>query len=198
MSLTGIKTQPLLRGNLFTMSQWQSLFARGSWRVYPYQLGCMVRSSSTGTDVLTDGLGQFLANDYLMACTATAYGSGTLYVPQTSKVALVSAVSSSDDALTVSPALTLAEGDWLLNLGPDTGTTAPVYDGTRCRIKTDPAGNTASSTLYAATATNGQFQGWITDAFGDPAFLAVDLLVTNSSGTPQAVLPLYPLGPAIS
>ena len=41
-------------------------------------------------------------------------------------------------------------------------------------------------------------EGWIVDAFGDPAFVAVDLLVTNSSGTPQVVLPVYPLGPAIN
>ena len=203
MSLTGVKTQPLLRGNLITMSQWQALFGQAGWRLYPYQLGAMVRTAFTTGNLQLHGLGQLAANNYLLPCTATAYGDGTLYIPALSKLTRVATVSTTDDVITISPEVTLAVGDYLLNLGNDGAAAplvAPSYDGSTCRLKTDPAGNAPSAgseATYIATASNGQFQGWVVDANGDPTFEVVDLLITNGSSVPQVVLPLYQLGPAI-
>lgn len=200
MSLTGVKTQPLLRGTLATLSQWQAFFGRAGFRVYPFQLGAMVRTAFTSGSLQLDGLGQFAVSNYVLPCTATAYGAGTLYLPNTSKITRITTVSSTDDVVTISPEVTLADGDYLVNLGND-GAAAPLvapnYDGSLCALKTDPAGNTANANDYVETAQNGQFQAWIVDGDGNAAFEAVDLLITNSSGVPQVVLPLYPLGPAI-
>lgn len=194
MTLTRVKTRPVLRGTLAQASQWQSLFARQGFRVYPYQMGCMARASSTGTAVSTDGTGEFVANDYLMVCSPVEFGDGNLFAPDTSKVAKVTGVSTSDDALTLDAALVITDGDWLLNLGPDTGTTSPVYDGSRCVLYTDPAGVTANANKYVLTSQGGEFLGWIEDSSGFPTFAVVDLLVTNPSGVPQILIPVWTLG----
>jgi hypothetical protein len=87
MTLTGIKTLPLLDKSLVETGPWSALFARSGYRVYPYQLGAIARALSTGTNVLTAGLGDFVQNGYLMVCAATAYGDVNLYIPNTSKIA---------------------------------------------------------------------------------------------------------------
>lgn len=194
MSLTGVKTRAKLSGTLATLGPWSTLFARSGYRVYPYQLGCMIRTTSTGTSVDTHGLGQFdpAGTDYAIPCTATFYGDSTLFIPQVTAVTQVTAVSTSDDVLTISPARSLTAGDFLLNIGPDTGALAPVYDGSIVPLYTDNAGNNTNSNKYLVTSTPGAFLGWVNDDY-----VVVDLLITDGSGIPRIVNPFFALGPAV-
>ena len=195
MTLTGVKSRPLLRGTLAQMTQWQALLARANLRIYPYQLGCMVRANSSGTTVSTYGEGEFAANNYLMACAATAYGQGTLFIPDLARISRVSAVSGADDELTISPALSLVAGEYLLNLGNDGAATpliTPNYDGSTISLYDDNAGVSAHATDYLLTASNGEFRGWT----GSGTEL-VDLLVTDTSNGLIIAIPMVPTGPEV-
>ena len=81
MSLTGIKTLPLLRGVVEQSVPWGGTINRTGWRVYPYQLGCKVRVDSTGTTIYTYGLGDFAAGDYILVCQQVYYGNSYYYIP---------------------------------------------------------------------------------------------------------------------
>lgn len=197
MTLTNIKSKPLLRGTLAAAGPWQGLFAHASLRIYPFHIGCAVRLDSVTTSVYTSGLGEFLQNDYFIVCRPAYYGDSPLYVPQTSMISRVTSdpLAAVDDLLTISPALTLFQGDWLLNLGADTAANpliAPNYDGSRIALYTDPVGNDAAGTDYMLTGQGGGFQGWIADGYA-----IVDLLITNPSGVPTLAIPSVPPGPGV-
>ena len=192
MTLTGIKTLPLLDKSLVETGPWSSLFARSGYRVYPFKMGALVRSVPVGTTVLTAGMGEFATNDYLMVCTATAFGDANLYIPNVAKVAKVTSnpsAETSEDQLVIAPALTIAAGDFLLNLGPDSGALTPNYDGSTLTLYTDNAGTAANSNKYLLTGTNGEFRGWLPSGT-----LVCDLLATNASGVPLIVIPFITLG----
>ena len=188
MSLTGVKTLPLLRGTLASLGPWQALLGRSGLRVYPYQLGCAVRAGSSGTTIDTSGMGEFAANNYLIDCTATAYGNTNLYVPNTNKISRVSSIGVADDELVISPAITVAQYDYLLNIGND-GAVAPLvtpnYDGTTLSLFDDPTGQSAHSTKYVLTGINGQFEIWL-----GSGTLACDLLITDTTPSVIAVIPM--------
>lgn len=186
----GVKTKPALKGTIATSGPWASLFARAGYRVYPYESGCVARADSTGTTVSSHGTGRFAANDYLMVCTRTAYGSSFHYVPDTAKVTKVTAVTQGDSgSMTIEPAVNISENDFLLNLGPDGGGLTPDYDGSPVQIYADPVGNANATNPYLDTATGGHFHGWI-----ETGFMDVDLLVTDSSGTPVVAIPNWEIG----
>ena len=190
------RTLPTLRGTLAASGPWQSLFARASHRVYPYQMGCFVKSASTGTTVAVNGVGEFAAGDYVLPCSKVQYGDAYYYIPDLTRITKVTAVSessdNSSDTLTLETARSLAAGEFLLNIGADTGGSTPNYDGTDITLYTDPVGNAASSYDYFLTSQGGEFHGWITGGYE-----VVDLLVMNSSGTPIVVIPTYEVGPEI-
>lgn len=185
-------TLPTLAGTIVTAGPWQGLFARAGYRVYPYQIGCMVNAAQTvgaGGTLDVHGCGEFAANDYLMACTKTAYGNGSLYVPVTSKHVKVSSVDKPNKQLTLATALTVADEDWLLCLGADDDL---GYDQSDISLYNDPYGDDAESNGYLLTGTGGFFRGWI-----ESGYRAVDLLICNSSGVPVMVRPLFELGSEI-
>ena len=195
MELTGVKTKAALRGPLLVPGPWQGAFARQSWRVYPYQLGCTVRKATTNGVILTYGLGEFLVDDYVLPCRPTMYGDSPFYIPQLSAITKVTVVSSIDDELTTSPARTLAQDDLLINLGADlaaTPTSAPNYDGSRVDLYTDNAGVNLNSNKYVLTGTGGQFQGWI-----EAGYQVVDLLITDAEGIPRLAVPFHLVGPNV-
>lgn len=192
MALSGIITLPLLKGTVQNSSLGQVLLARRDKRIYPYQLGAMVRSTSNGTTVNTHGLGEFEANDYLMVCSEREYGESPLFVPDTTRIEKVTAVSGSDDQLTVANALSVVAGEYLLNLGADGATdptSAPDYDGSTITLYTDNVGNNANSNKYLVSGQGGFFHGWT-----QTGIIAVDLLITNESGSPEIVKPFHTLG----
>jgi len=195
MSLTEIISKPLLRGTVVASGRWQAILARANRRVYPFDLGCMVRSLSTGTTVNTHGLGEFAVNDYFIVCSPVDYGDSALFIPDMGKIGRIAAVSASDDVLTIDAALSLDSGDYLLNLGSDraaTPKTNPNFDGSPITLYTDPVGNNTNPNEYLVTGQGGWFQGWILEGYP-----AMDLLITDESGSPLVALPLYTPGPEL-
>lgn len=187
MAFTGIKTLPLLAGTIASASPWAGLFARSGFRVYPFQLGAKVRSTSTGTAVTLNGQGAAAVNNYVIFCTSTNYGGANMFIPDLTKIRRITAVSSADDAVTIDSAVNITAGDYMLLIGNDTsGTpeTSPSYDGSTISLYSDNTGVTAVSPKYLSTTTGGAFIGWVASGT-----YAVDLLITNSSGVPQAVQP---------
>jgi hypothetical protein len=187
MAYTGLRTLPLLAGTIASSSPYQALFARSGYRVYPFQLGSKVRTTSTGTAVELHGQGQLIANDYVIFCDAMDYGSAKMFIPNLNKIRRVTAISSSDDAVTLDSAVSLTAGDYMLVIGADGAATpesAPNYDGSTISLYSDNSGVTAVSPKYLQTTTGGAFIGWVASGT-----YAVDLLVTNSSGIPQVVQP---------
>ncbi len=196
MALTGIITKPRIGGTVASVGPGAGLFAKTSYRVYPFQVGCSVRTAGTiaaGGNLSVDGLGEFAASDFFMVCTPTAFGDGTLYIPNTAKIVGVTSVSAVDDILVVTTAVTVAENDWLLNVGVDgSAPSSLALDGSDISIFTDNAGNETSANKYMLTATGGSFHGWLSGGFP-----VVDLLITNSSDVPQVVWPLQAPTPEV-
>jgi hypothetical protein len=144
--------------------------------------------------VQTHGLGEFDQLDYFIVCRPTYYGDSFLYIPDTSLISRVTSDPSAatDDELTITPALSVQSGDWLLNLGADTaGTplTTPNYDGSDVALYSDPVGNNADANPYLLTGQGGNFQGWI-----EGGYYAVDLLITNPSGGLVMAMPTFNVG----
>jgi hypothetical protein len=195
MTLTGVKTKTPLSGVLAIAGPWQALVAKGGWRVYPFDLGCLVRQDTVNTTVLTYGLGDFSANDYVLPCRPTFYGDSELYIPQLSMVTRVATVPGGDDTLTLTTARTLYQGDLLFNLGTD-GAPAPLsqpnYDGSPIDIYTDNAGVNISSNKYVSTGRGGSFRGWIENGYS-----IVDLLVTDEAGIPRFANPFHYVGAGV-
>jgi hypothetical protein len=57
-------------------------------------------------------------------------------------------------------AVTVADGDKLVNLGPDTGTTTPLYDGAQCVIYDNPAASSALSNSRVTCDAQGEYEFW--------------------------------------
>lgn len=195
MSLTGIKTLPLLRGVVEQSVPWGGTINRTGWRVYPYQLGCKVRVDSTGTTIYTYGLGDFAAGDYILVCQQVYYGNSYYYIPRMSLIGQVSSVSTSDDLLSTTTALTVTQGDYLFNLGADAATTPllqPNFDGSDYTLYGNNVGSGATIGHYVVTGNQGQYEAWLPSGT-----VIVDLLLTDSSGQPQLAQPFVSVGPEI-
>lgn len=185
---------PLLRGVVESVGPWGAQFSQANLRVYPYHRGTYANGSSTSTTVPVRGYGEFRVNDYLMVCSRTAYGLSYLYIPQTSKVSRVTALSSSTDELTLSTALTIEDGDFLLNLGADGAVaplTAPNLDGSRIELYADPVGSQLLGADYTLTGSLGQFSTWLS-----LNAMTIDLLVTSDAGVPLLLIPGVAVVPA--
>lgn len=192
MSLTGIKTLPLLRGTLASLASWQALLGRANMRVYPFQLGCKVRSAGAANPIDTSGMGEIVAADYLIACTQTAYGNSNLYIPNMNKITRVTSLGTVDDELNLTPTPSVAQGDYLLNIGADQAATplvSPNFDGSTVSLYDDNTGQNSHTLPYALTGSNGQFEVWL-----ESGILAVDLLITDTNRVPIVVIPFVSPG----
>ncbi len=195
MSLTGIKTLPVLSGTLATVGPWASFFARPDHRIYPFDLGAGIRADSSGTTVSLYGKGSLAVNDYVVVCITVDYGGAPEYIPDLTRVRRVTAVSTVDDEVTLSAAVTVATGEYLFNLGTDTSIfplTAPSYDGSAIGLYDDAAGVNLNSDKFLVTSQGGAYRGWV-----ESGVLIVDLLITDGSGEPVIAIPLTPVGPEI-
>lgn len=197
MALSGKKTLPRLADALALPGTWGALFGRPGYRVYPYHLGCTVRADSAGAEVLTNGLGEFALNDYVMVCRTVGYGGSMLYIPDTTRIARVTSDPSTatDDTLTLSPAVAVVMGEYLFNLGADGAaapSSGPQYDGSRITLYEDNVGAVVSPYKYLTTGQGGVVNGWLSEGS-----IVVDLLISDGAGIPQVVWPFYPPGPEV-
>ena len=96
-------------------------------------VGAIVTSTSNSTPVNVQNPHSLIATDKL------------LLNPGASQVfsEAISSVDHSAGTITMPNALSVTAGDVLFNLGPDTGTTVPLYDAIPGRIYSDPDGGTA-------------------------------------------------------
>lgn len=196
MSKTPLKTLPLLRGALKELTPWPGSFGVEGFRVYPYGTGCLVRADTTTVAVLTHGLGDIADNDRVMVCTPVNYGDAIIYEPDPTRVASVASfganavstrAAADDDRINLVTALTIEQDEYLLTLGTDS--IPPAYASSPISLYEDNVGNNVLSVPYLITGKGGYFSGWI-----ESGWTLVDLLITNQSGTPLAVIPFYPLG----
>jgi hypothetical protein len=122
-----------------------------------------------------DDSGDFAVNDYVVICAKGSYGDDNVWTPASSKIAKVTAVSS--NTLTIDGSgLTVAVGDYALNIGADTGGTSPNFDGSDITLYDDPAGTTASTLDYLLTGSSAGFIGWV-----NRGAIECDLLITDSN-----------------
>jgi len=211
MALSGVKALPRLSGTLLTAGPWQALFARAGYRIYPFQLGTMVRTDVIApltAGIQVHGFGDFAQNDYFMVARPVYYGQAPLYLPDNSRIGKLSSfgatvgeatvpTSATDDTIwpaTSAPGYATA-GEWIVNLGADGSATpysAPALDGSRVSLYSDPVGNEPNAYPYLVTGQNGSFNGWVLSGTR-----LVDLLVTDEAGNPLILIPQFQLGEEI-
>jgi hypothetical protein len=193
MALTNIKSLGLLNGSLCVPGPGQALHGMSGWRIYPMKMGCMVRTDTTTTDVETSGLGEFNANDYVMACTPVYFGADRFFVPDPSRISRIVAVEvDGDDKISLTEAMTLSSGDWLMNLADDTGANplvSPNFDGAGIEIFSDPSGQISLGAVYVQTAAGGRYRGWL-----ESGTQMVDLLVADQLGRARLLEPCITVG----
>jgi len=151
------------------------------------KMGCLVRADSSAATAYTSGVGQFTTNDYLIACTAVAYGQQPYFVPDLNRVARVVTVDDANYEITLDRSLSLETGEFLMNLGADSSLapfTTPNFDGAGFEIYPDNTGQVTLSTPYVLTSIHGYYRMWITSGTQ-----VVDLLLLDSQGNPRLVEP---------
>ena len=144
-----------------------------NYTIVVYEVGGMAASGSSGTSVtLRSGHG-FAASDKLIL-----EASGSI------DVATYRTVNSvAGNVLTIDSALSVSAGDKIINLGPDTGTTEPNYDGSPISIYADMAGEGSAVSNAEVTATaQGLYEYWT-------ATTSLWVLVRTSGGTPLKCIP---------
>lgn len=117
-----------------------------NYYVQALEVGAQVTVGSSGTTVTVAAGHGFAAGDkYMKSLDASTY-SGL------STVASVTATS-----LTLDSALSVSEGDLLINLGADTGSTSPNYDGNGATIYSDMDYTTSVTNATVTTDSNGRY-----------------------------------------
>ena len=114
-----------------------------SYYVTAYEVGAQVTSGSSGTTAAVRAGHGFAANDnFIVGTDATKYNT-------------VTAVSATTLTIT---AMALSAGDLLVNLGADTGITAPNYDGAGLTIYTDMDYSNVAANNTVQTDSNGRYR----------------------------------------
>lgn len=134
--------------------------------VTAYEVGAQVAAASSGTTATVRSRHGFAADDKLINGTD---------VTQYRRV-----ISVTTTTLLLDSSISLAEGDLLVNLADDSGTTAPNYDGSGLSVYTDMD--------FSNVASNNTV---LTDSYGRYCYyhngIARWELVRDSAGTPVAV-----------
>lgn len=139
-----------------------------AYQVTAFEVGGVVRSASSGNTVSVDLGHGFAANDkFIVNTDETIYTVGTV----------------ADDSFTLAAAgtVSVSKGDVLSNLGSDTGSGTPSYDGSGVTIYSDAdAGDSIANSTVACDA-NGNFEYYHKGGTG------IWELVRDASGTPVAI-----------
>lgn len=141
-----------------------------SYTVTAYEPGAQVESDSNGTAITVRAGHGFAAGDKLMVGT------------DTTKYRTIQG-SPAATSIDVNAPVTVAANQYLVNLGPDNGTTTPQYDGSGRSIyqDSDTAGTPIGSSQVTADA-QGVYSYWH-DGF------EIWELARNAAGTPVALIP---------
>ena len=124
-------------------------FAAG-YTVTAYPVGAVASATSSGTTITVDAGHSFRVGDkYLLRPGTSNVFSGTDTVQSVTATSIV-----------MGSAVSVTAGDSLVNLGPDTGTTAPAYDGSPMVIYSDADGGTAISNSRVTTSATAEYGFW--------------------------------------
>lgn len=159
-------------GNIFNADSSDATLARlsANYDVTAYENGAVANGAQSSVSTVTVHTGHgFAANDYFIVGTDTTTFK---------KVGSVTATTLVLDSGTVS----VADDDLLLNLGTDTGTTSPNYDGSGVATYSDGAGSTANSNSRVTCNSEGWYGYWHDS-------VEVWELVRDGDGTPVMVVP---------
>lgn len=138
-----------------------------SYDATAYPVGAIASAGSSGTTITVDAGHSFrVADKYLLGPGGANTFSGTDTVQSVTATTVVMGQS-----------VTIVSGDALVNLGPDTGTSAPNYDGSPLVIYSDADGSTAVSNSRVVASAAGEYSYYHK---GDGRFWE---LVRDSSGT---------------
>ena len=205
MAKSNIISKPKLSGSLVNVGAWNALLARSGYRIYPYQVGCMVRADSNTSIIETHGLGNLAVDDYVVFATPVEYGESPLFIPDMSKIRRVGSFGSDlnsdptladDDIVNLTYPIATVAGDYIFCLGPDTGLqitpNSPNFDGSSVTVYSDSVGNEVSPNPYLLTGQGGWFNGWLLRGT-----FVVDLLITDSGNKPVVILPTKAVGPEV-
>lgn len=142
-----------------------------------YEVGAQVASGSASTTIsVREGHG-FAAGDKLIVNT------------DTSRYRTVS--STTDTTIEVTSAVSVAQGDLLVNLGTDSGSASPNYDGSGLTVYSDMGLDTALLNSTTQTNSTGAYRYY----YGGQA---VWELVRSGGGTPVALYQVNAIGDASS
>ena len=144
-----------------------TLTPASTWTVTAYEVGAQVVTvGASTTPTVRSGHG-FATNDLCLIRPGDAT-DGNIF-------RTVSGVAG--DVLTISgAAVTYAAGDLMCNLGADTGSGTPSFDGSPLSTFSDMDGTTAITEARVTTGTDGEFEYW-------HRIPEIWELVRNSSGT---------------
>jgi hypothetical protein len=137
-----------------------------------YRPGGVASATATSTTITMDEPHGFAVNDWTIQKKDGAWNATTF--------AKVSGVSGND--VTFGSTITATAGDEFVNLGTDTGTTGPSYDGSDTTVYSDSDGVTAISNSQITCDGSGRFKFWHTNS------KQYDLFVRDSSGSPQQLV----------
>lgn len=162
-------------GRVFVSSASRPAFG-GSYYVHALKPGAQVASASSGTTVTVRAGHGFSANDKFIVGT-----DDTLF----RTVSVAGATS-----LTINQALSVAQGDILVNLGADTGITGPLYDGNGVAIYSDMDYSNAVTNQRVTTDSNGRYRYYhngislweLVRTSTDVTAVYQDVQASNSSG----------------
>ena len=160
-------------GNIFKANSADATrpdFASG-YDVTAYPMGAVADGAASGFAPLTitvhEGHG-FVA------------GERALFNLDPDKFHVINSVTAT--GITIAGALGVADDEVILNLGTDTGTTSPNYDGSSVSIYSDSNGDTAYSNSRVSTDAQGGYGYWVNRS-------AVWELIRDGDGTPVEIVP---------
>lgn len=139
-----------------------------AYTVTAYRHGAIANAASASTTVTVHANHGFKINDKLMLGLAP------------SSMRIVTAYTNT--TLTVNSALSVADEDVLINLGPDTGAGTPNYDGSPLSTYTDNNGDGANTSARVTADSQGVYAYW------HDGREEIWELIRDSSGTPVGVI----------
>lgn len=129
-----------------------ALAPAGSYSVTVYAPGARVNGNQTSATPTVDA-GHGFPSGSTLDCIVVRSGAmvaGTF----------VTCAYLSSTSVTLGSSLTLLDGDYIVNLGNDTGTTSPVYDGSTKTIYSDFVGADTIANATVTSNASGEYEYW--------------------------------------
>jgi hypothetical protein len=171
------------RNNILKLSG-SYLVPAASYKVAAFAAGAMVSGNQAAT-AITVRSGHGFANSYT--------NKVIVYRPSASAVVAgtFQAITVSGNTITFGSSVTVSDGDLILLLGNDAGTTSPLYTASTISIYSDSAGGSAVSSSKVTANASGEYEYWHNG-------IEIDELVLDTDGlTVRDCIPSAEQGPQV-